>query len=399
MKKFKSLMLAALASAALAAPSFAEGHGGGLAMTGEIVVGMKYESSTPDGGDTTANQDTYIGDVNAKLTGTVSDTASYAFEFQRDDEAAADAGLNFEMKGTASSGDNSIEAFAEITDITEGPAGQGYGDVYIKGSNKTLTVQVGKFGNSENWSGGYGYYRAGTFRVGNASCGATSDPKLGNIEHITISGFQGIEVDIDAGDITLEAAVPWMKVSKGDGTKAAGCTTYALVSEDTGLEVDTNVSGIRPTIKAALGGVDLSATAYSLSFSPQTSGVNTVEKTDTAFQLMASVTAGNNTSAGLGYTAKTTTDGDAESNPSTLNGWVKVGLGGAQHIGASFVILDDGAEEDAATATQIAASYGMPFFVEAVTLKLGVGTTTQTSDDSTKAGASSGLEAEWVYNF
>ncbi len=78
---------------------------------------------------------------------------------------------------------------------------------------------------------------------------------------------------------------------------------------------------------------------------------------------------------------------------------MKVGLGGAQHVGASFVILNDGAEEDAATATQISASYGMPFFVEAVTLKLGVGTTTQTSDDSTKSGSSSGLEAEWSYAF
>ena len=65
MKKFKSLMLAALASAALAAPSFADGHS--LSMGGEVVVGMKYTSSTPDGGDTTNVQDTYIGDVNACL--------------------------------------------------------------------------------------------------------------------------------------------------------------------------------------------------------------------------------------------------------------------------------------------------------------------------------------------
>ena len=43
MKKFKSLMLAALASAALAAPSFADGHS--LSMSGEIVLGMKYTSS------------------------------------------------------------------------------------------------------------------------------------------------------------------------------------------------------------------------------------------------------------------------------------------------------------------------------------------------------------------
>ena len=36
MKKFKSLMLAALASAALAAPSFADGHS--LKSSGEVVV-------------------------------------------------------------------------------------------------------------------------------------------------------------------------------------------------------------------------------------------------------------------------------------------------------------------------------------------------------------------------
>ena len=36
------------------------------------------------------------------------------------------------MKGTASSGDNSIEAFAEISDITDGAGNMGYGDVYIK---------------------------------------------------------------------------------------------------------------------------------------------------------------------------------------------------------------------------------------------------------------------------
>ena len=38
-------------------------------MTGEVVVGMKMTNSTPDGGDTTTVQDTYIGDVNMKLTG------------------------------------------------------------------------------------------------------------------------------------------------------------------------------------------------------------------------------------------------------------------------------------------------------------------------------------------
>ncbi|MGA0088230.1 MAG: hypothetical protein ACO3LK_12765, partial [bacterium] len=86
MKKFKSLMLAALASAALAAPSFAGGHGDGLSMSGEIIVGLKYQTSTPDNGDTNTEQDTYIGDVNMKLTGSVSESGTYAFEFEKDDE-------------------------------------------------------------------------------------------------------------------------------------------------------------------------------------------------------------------------------------------------------------------------------------------------------------------------
>ena len=46
MKKFKSLMLAALASAALAAPSFADGHS--LSMSGEIILGMKYTTKSPE---------------------------------------------------------------------------------------------------------------------------------------------------------------------------------------------------------------------------------------------------------------------------------------------------------------------------------------------------------------
>jgi len=110
MKKFKSLMLAALASAALAAPSFADGHA--MSMSGEIVVGMKYTTVTPDGGDTTTVQDTYIGDVNAKLTSKVSDSASYAFEFLKDDEGAGK--VSFEMTGTATSGDNSILSLIHI---------------------------------------------------------------------------------------------------------------------------------------------------------------------------------------------------------------------------------------------------------------------------------------------
>ena len=388
MKKFKSLMLAALASAALAAPSFAAGHGDGLAMTGEIVVGMKYTTSTPDGGTSSTVQDTYIGDVNAKLTGTVSDTASYAFEFQRDDGGTADAGLNFEMKGTASSGDNSIEAFAEITDITEGPAGQGYGDVYIKGSNKTLTISIGKFGQSENYDNGMGYFRA------ERSFGGNSVPY---IEHITISDFMGLGVGVDAGDISITAEVPWMQV---DGTTptAAG-HKYALTIDGSTDKTDTNVTGFRPNLKAKLGSANISATVYALSFSPVESGTETEEKSDTGLQLMGNVAAGAAT-VGLGYTQKNTKEGSAdEVSPSILNGYVKVGLGGGSNVGASFEVIGDGASTDETTVTRISASYDMPFFVEAVTLKLGVGTSTANRDTGAGSGSASGLEAEWSYAF
>jgi hypothetical protein len=378
MKKFKSLMLAALASAALAAPSFAGGHGDGLSMSGEIIIGLEYKTMTPDGGDTNTEQDTYIGDVNMKLTGSVSESATYAFEFEKDDEG--DGSLNFEGTGVATSGDNSIKAYAEIQNITgDANDAMGYGDVYLQGGNKTLTVKVGKFGGSENYAGGLGYFRAPTFGVG-------------NIEHILIDPFEGIEVDIVAGDISVEVAVPWMNAT---ANIAPG---YRMEASDGTGPVDTNVSGIRPNIKAALGGVNLSATFYSLTFSPEDSNVDTVDKSDEAFQLMGSVGAGSST-VGLGYTSKTTKNGDEELNPSTLNGYVTVGLGSGQQVGASFEVLEDGTEEDEATATRISASYATPFFVEAMTLKLGAGTTTQTSDLASKSGTSSGFEAEWVYNF
>jgi hypothetical protein len=378
MKKFKSLMLAALASAALAAPSFAGGHGDGLSMSGEIIIGLEYKTMTPDGGDTNTEQDTYIGDVNMKLTGSVSESATYAFEFEKDDEG--DGSLNFEGTGVATSGDNSIKAYAEIQNITgDANDAMGYGDVYLQGGNKTLTVKVGKFGGSENYAGGLGYFRAPTFGVG-------------NIEHILIDPFEGIEVDIVAGDISVEVAVPWMNAT------ADVAPGYRMEASDGTGPVETNVSGIRPNIKAALGGVNLSATFYSLTFSPEDSNVDTVDKSDEAFQLMGSVGAGSAT-VGLGYTSKTTKNGDDELNPSTLNGYVTVGLGSGQQVGASFEVLEDGTEEDEATATRISASYATPFFVEAITLKLGAGTTTQTSDLDAKSGTSSGFEAEWVYNF
>ena len=372
MKKFKSLMLAALASAALAAPSFADGHG--MTMTGEVVLKMKYTSVTTDGGNTTTEQDTEIGDVNAKLTNAVSDTASYAFEFLKDDEGAGK--VSFEMTGTATSGDNSIKAFADLSDIT---GTMGYGDVYIQGSNKTLTVKVGQFGQTENYAGGMGNFRADSFGVS-------------NIEHIVISDFQGLAVGVDAGDISITAEVPWMEVDPGH--------KYALTrSDNASATVPTNVTGFRPNVKAKVGAMDLSATIYALSFSPQESGTETVDKTDTGFQLMGSVAAGV-AKVGLGYTQQTTKEGSAdEVKPSVLNGFVEVGLGGGQKAGASFDILGNGLAENETTVTRISASYNMPFFVENVTLKLGVGTSTANSDLANAGGSASGMQAEWNYAF
>ena len=167
----------------------------------------------------------------------------------------------------------------------------------------------------------------------------------------------GLQADIDAGDIDIELAVPWMTASEGD---------YALQVD--GAAVATNVTGVRPVIKAGFGDVSVSATFYTLSFSAQDSSAGDAdEKSDQAFQLMGKVGAGAAT-VGLGYTSKTVKNGDTETTPSTLNGYVEVGLGGGQKVGASFVVLGDGAEEDEATATQISASYNTPFFVEAVTL-------------------------------
>ncbi|MEK9763574.1 MAG: hypothetical protein VW729_12920, partial [Deltaproteobacteria bacterium] len=64
-----------------------------------------------------------------------------------------------------------------------------------------------------------------------------------------------------------------------------------------------------------------------------------------------------------------------------------------------FDILGDGAAENETKVTRISASYNMPFFVEAVTLELGVGTSTANSDTAGVGGSASGLNAQWVYNF
>jgi hypothetical protein len=233
-----------------------------------------------------------------------------------------------------------------------------------------------------------GYYRAATDFGGN---------KVPYIEHITISSFEGLGVGVNAGDISITAEVPWMQVA--GGTAAAPGHAYSLTKEGSTDTVATNVTGFRPNLKAKLGSANISATVYALSFSPVESGTETVSKSDTGIQLMGNVAAGAAT-VGLGYTQKNTKEGDAdEVSPSILNGYVKVGLGSASNVGASFEVIGDGASKDETTVTRISASYDMPFFVEAVTLKLGVGTSTANTDKAAGSGSASGLEAEWSYAF
>ena len=414
MKKFKSLMLAALASAALAAPSFADGH---MTMTGEVILGMQYSAVTPDGGDTTTVQKTYIGDINAKLTNVVTENAKYAVEFLKDDEGAGK--ISFEMTGTATSGDNSITAFADISDITNNSGtGVGYGDVYVSGTNKTLSLKVGAFGVPEYYYNGMGYYRA--------SAGLTSSNQFtDDSENLLILGNRGLELGIAAGAVDFKLNVPFFTAApdsfyaltstestvgvcngtiKKDTTTttydAAGnattATTYACSGSATG-SVATSVTGVRPAVSIDFGAGSVSAVAYSLNFAAQ-NGDDTVDKTDSGIQVQAKIVAGSAT-VGFGYTTQTKKNGATEVTPSVLNGSVKVGLGGGSNVGASFDVIGDGAETDETTATRFSASYDMPFFVEAVTLKLGVGTATQSSDIKDNAGSATALGASWHYAF
>jgi hypothetical protein len=400
-------------------------------MTGEVVVGMKQTSNTPDSGDTTTAQSTYIGDVNAKLSSQVTENAAYAVEFLKDDEGAGK--VSFEMTGTATSGDNSIKAFADLSDIT---GTMGYGDVYIEGGNKTLTVKVGAFGNSENYKGGMENFTA---TVDNAPTVATN-PALNKgsgftDEHLVISGFRGIQGNLDAGAVSFELAIPWMNASTGDYALSSTTATYAqqcvgaptsvytatatgvvtgetqscatttnAVSATTGAvlaptyaKVATNITGARPVVKFSAGAVDLMAMAYTLSFTSQAGG-STQTKSDSGAQLMASIGTGDAT-INFGFTSRNHEDLGVKLTPTVLNGNVTVALGGAQSVGASFEVVNDGAETDETTATRFSASYNTPFFVEAVTLKLGVGTATQSSDIKANAGSANALGASWHYAF
>ena len=383
MKKFKSLMLAALASAALAAPSFAEGHGpaGITKVAGEVVFGLTYASASPDQGNSTVVNDAVVGDVNIKLS-----SDHYALEVEKDDEDA-DTNVNFEIFGRVESGDNFVYAFGEIADIAGDSAENGYGDVYLQGGNKTLSLKVGQFGNTEYFGNGMGVSRAGL-----ATGGVNPDNVFEGGENLLISGFHGLQLDVSAGDISFEVAVPWMNSDR------AGA--YTLTADDaTGAAVASNITGIRPGVKFNSGGVDAKAIFYSLSFSPQNTDIDTVEKTRTAAQVVASLQAGA-AKIGAFYSMQTRGDGGTDVTPTAAGANVTVTLGGGQSVGASFDTAnngEDGATE--ATSTRFSASYSTPFFVEAITMKAGVGTAAQSSDTKTIAGGASSAKLEWSYAF
>ena len=439
MKKFKSLMLAALASAALAAPSFGEGHDaapnfGITGVSGEVVVKMSQSSNTPDtdGAKTTTIQQTGIGDVNLSLN-----SDYYAVEFKKDDEG--DGNVNFSMNWSHTSGDNTISASAKLLDITDGD-GITYDAASVTGGNKTATIKIGKFGSSEYYKGGMEHFTA---TVDNDKTAAT-DPALNKgseftDEHLVIAGFRGLQANISAGDIGFEVAIPWMNVTEGDYALSAKASTTAQMCAPGGVtptysasatgavtgetlvctngtvdavdpvtgkaatpgyaKVATNVTGLRPVLTVNAGSVSVSALAYSLNFN-STNGAETQTKTDSGAQLMAGITTGNAV-INLGYTTRTHEDLGVKVTPSVLNGNVAVTLGGGSKVGASFEQINNGASTKAAevTATRFSASYLMPFFVENLNLKLGVGTATQTADAKASGGSANAIGAEWNYAF
>lgn len=382
MKKFKSLMLAALATAAMAAPSFADNHGGANLginkISGEVVVEMKYTATSPDEGDGKTNYDGEIGDVNINFGSDL-----YSVYFEKDDEK--DLVSRLKIHPSMTSGDNKVEALAELNGLNGADGKDAYGDVYVKGSNKTFSLKIGQFGSSEYYGNGMG--------VSRAALTIDNDNIFEGGENLVINGFHGFQADINAGDVQLEVALPWMNT---DGT---GSPSYALEDKTTGAALATNVTGIRPAVKFNSGGVDFKALFYTLNFEAQVDGADPADKTRSAFQLVGSFKAGAATIGGF-YQSQTQKDGSAELTPSAAGGNVVVALGGGQKVGASFDVLDNGAEDAAnVKATRFSASYQMPFFVESVALKLGVGTSSQTSDTKTLAGSATSAQAAWAYSF
>jgi len=370
MKKFKSLMLAALASAALAAPSFADGHGNGIAaVTGQFEAALTYSSVSVDGDDTVTKQDTSPGVNKINFAGDF-----YDFLWEEDGGSV----VKLKVRHTITSGDNTVSGAADFGGTSlSAPA---IGDYNITGGNKSFSLKVGKFGTSDNYANGMGVSRAS---VGQDVTSVFS----GYEENLDIPGFRGLQADINAGDVKVEVAMPWMNV-------ASGTADLALANAPGG----TNVTGIRPKVSLTAGSISVTALAYSLTFGAADAADDPDSKTSNGAQLMGSIAAGSAT-IGAGYTTQTRKDGDADAvTPNVLNGYVTVALGGGSSVGAYFDISNDGAKEDATVATRVGASYTMPFFVESVSLKLGIGSATQTSDNGV-AGSASSAKAGWVYAF
>ena len=379
MKKFKSLMLAALASAALAAPSFAEGHGNGIAgVTGQFQASMTYSSVSKDNDDTVTTQNTSPGVNNINFAGD-----NYNFVWEEDGGST----VKLKVHHTITNGDNTVSGAADFGGSSF--AAPAIGDVYIKGANKSFSLQVGKFGTSNAYSNGLGESRAS---VGLSNTNVFIEDAYE--ENLDIPGFRGLQANITAGDVAIEVAVPWMN------EKATG-TSVLLLQDKAGAKVDTNITGIRPKVTLGLGAVNVTALVYSLSFSPADSAVDPDEKTSSGFQLMGNVQAGA-AKLELGYTSQDRKDqaGDA-TTPNVMNGAVTVALGGGSKVGASFDMVNDGVADAETTATRLAATYQTPFFVESVTLSVGIGTATQKTDDKVNgvSGSASSAEAKWTYAF
>ena len=394
MKKFKSLMLAALASAALAAPSFADGHGGpNLGITGisgEVVYELQQSSTSPDEGNSTTVMDAEVGDVNISFKSDL-----YTFYFERDDEGTGPDGLDNRLKihPSMKSGDNYVKAVGELKGVFGG-AGD-YGDVYVEGGNQSVYVKVGTFGSTEYYGNGMGVSRAS---LGN---GVDPDGVFKNGEHLVISGFKGIEVGVNAGDIKFEVALPWM--NSGDSSAYALTSSKDQTVNGTAIakgdKVASNITGVRPGVQFSAGDVSIKAIAYSLSIQKQNSDIDTDEMSRSGAQLVGSFNAGSAT-IGAFYSTATEKDGSTDVTPTAGGANVTVALGSGQKVGASFDTANNG-QDDAAevTSTRFSASYQMPFFVEALSLKLGVGTSTESSDTDALAGSASSMEAEWAYSF
>jgi hypothetical protein len=369
--------LAALASAALAAPSFAEGHGNGIAaVTGQFQASMTYSRVSVDDTDAVTKQNTAPGVQKINFAGD-----NYDFYWEEDGGSSA----KLKVHDTITSGDNSVSGYAEFASPFSGPT---IGDVYIKGANKTFSLQVGKFGTSNAYSNGLGETRA------KVTIGA-DDSVFGKYEeNLDIPGFRGLQANISAGDVGIEVAVPWMNEQVADAS-------VLLLKDKAGNAVDTNITGIRPKVTLGLGAVNLTALVYSLSFSPEDGAVDPDEKTSSGFQLMGNVQAGA-AKLELGYTSQEVKDqaGDA-TTPNVMNGAVTVALGGGSKVGASFDMVNNGVADAETTATRLSATYQTPFFVEAVTLSVGIGTATQKTDDDVNgvAGTASSAEAKWTYAF